>query len=98
MKSTYRYFLSIPTRWKDNDIFGHINNVEYYSFVDTIIPTLLLRQGAFDIHGAPTPPLSPPPPCPFPPPTPLPQPPPPPHPPPPLPPPPPPHPPPLLPP
>jgi len=53
MKSTYRYFLSIPTRWKDNDIFGHINNVEYYSFVDTIITTFLVREGGFDIHCGP---------------------------------------------
>jgi len=49
MKSAYRYFLSIPTRWKDNDIFGHINNVEYYSFVETIITTFLVREGGFDI-------------------------------------------------
>lgn len=53
MKSAYRYFLSIPTRWKDNDIFGHINNVEYYSFVDTIITTFLVREGGFDIHCGP---------------------------------------------
>jgi acyl-CoA thioester hydrolase len=53
MKSTYRYFLSIPTRWKDNDIFGHVNNVEYYSFIDTIITTFLIREGGFDIHYGP---------------------------------------------
>ncbi|MGA8480267.1 MAG: acyl-CoA thioesterase [Chthoniobacterales bacterium] len=53
MKSAYRYFLSIPTRWKDNDIFGHINNVEYFSFVDTIITTFLVREGGFDIHCGP---------------------------------------------
>jgi acyl-CoA thioester hydrolase len=51
MKSAYRYFLLIPTRWKDNDIFGHVNNVEYYSFIDTVITTFLVREGGLDIHG-----------------------------------------------
>jgi hypothetical protein len=41
MKNGYRYFLSIPTRWKDNDVFGHVNNVEYYSFVDTVITSFI---------------------------------------------------------
>jgi acyl-CoA thioester hydrolase len=50
MKSLYRYFLLIPTRWKDNDIFGHVNNVEYYSFIDTGITTYLVREGGLDIH------------------------------------------------
>jgi acyl-CoA thioester hydrolase len=50
MKNAYHYFLSIPTRWKDNDIFGHVNNVEYYSCVDTVITTFLIRVGGLDIH------------------------------------------------
>jgi len=50
MRNDYRYFLSIPTRWKDNDLFGHVNNVEYYSFVDTVITTFLVRIGGLDAH------------------------------------------------
>jgi acyl-CoA thioester hydrolase len=53
MKNTYPYFLAIPTRWKDNDIFGHVNNVEYYSYVDTVITTFLVRVGGLDIHRGP---------------------------------------------
>jgi acyl-CoA thioester hydrolase len=53
MRNEYRYFLSIPTRWKDNDVFGHVNNVEYYSFIDTIITGFLIREGGFDIHYGP---------------------------------------------
>ena len=40
----------IPTRWKDNDVYGHVNNVEYYSFFDTVINAYLIRQGGLDIH------------------------------------------------
>ena len=46
----YRHFLSIPTRWKDNDVYGHVNNVEYYSFFDTVINTYLIDEGGLDIH------------------------------------------------
>ncbi|NKY18623.1 acyl-CoA thioesterase [Tsukamurella spumae] len=44
------YTLVIPTRWKDNDVYGHVNNVEYYSFFDTVINTYLIREGGLDIH------------------------------------------------
>jgi acyl-CoA thioester hydrolase len=57
MKNGYRYFLSIPTRWKDNDVFGHVNNVEYYSYVDTVITSFLVRFGGLDIHRGPLVPL-----------------------------------------
>lgn len=57
MKNDYRYFLSIPTRWKDNDVFGHVNNVEYYSYVDTVITSFLVRIGGLDIHRGPLVPL-----------------------------------------
>jgi acyl-CoA thioester hydrolase len=41
----------IPTRWKDNDVYGHVNNVEYYSFFDTVINAWLIREGGLDIHA-----------------------------------------------
>ncbi|WP_202844052.1 acyl-CoA thioesterase [Luteimonas saliphila] len=46
----YRHFLAIPTRWKDNDVYGHVNNVEYYSYFDTVINTWLIAEGGLDIH------------------------------------------------
>ena len=49
-RDDYRHFLSIPTRWKDNDVYGHVNNVEYYSYFDTVINTYLIGEGGLDIH------------------------------------------------
>jgi acyl-CoA thioester hydrolase len=49
-RSHYRHFLQIPTRWMDNDVYGHVNNVVYYSFFDTVINEYLIRQGELDIH------------------------------------------------
>ena len=50
----YRHFLAIPTRWKDNDVYGHVNNVEYYSYFDTVINTWLITEGGLDIHRGAT--------------------------------------------
>jgi acyl-CoA thioester hydrolase len=44
----------ITLRWKDNDVYGHVNNVEYYSFFDTIINDYLIAEGGLDIHGGET--------------------------------------------
>ena len=49
----YRYFLSITTRWMDNDVYGHINNVTYYSYFDTVANHFLITEGGLDIHHAP---------------------------------------------
>jgi len=46
----FRHFLPVATRWKDNDVYGHVNNVEYYSYFDTVINTYLIRTGGLDIH------------------------------------------------
>jgi acyl-CoA thioester hydrolase len=46
----YPYRMTIPTRWNDNDVYGHVNNVEYYAFFDTIINAYLVREGGLDIH------------------------------------------------
>ena len=43
--------LSIPTRWSDNDVYGHVNNVEYYGYFDTVINDWLIREGGLDIHA-----------------------------------------------
>jgi acyl-CoA thioester hydrolase len=47
----YPHRRAIPTRWKDNDVYGHVNNVEYYSFFDTVINAWLVEEGGLDIHG-----------------------------------------------
>lgn len=49
-RAHYRHFLQIPTRWMDNDIYGHVNNVVYYSFFDTVINEYLIREGGLNIH------------------------------------------------
>ena len=46
----YPHSLVIPTRWKDNDVYGHVNNVEYYSYFDTVINAWLIAEGGLDIH------------------------------------------------
>ena len=50
-RADYPHVLPLTTRWKDNDVYGHVNNVEYYSYFDTVINTWLIREGALDIHG-----------------------------------------------
>jgi acyl-CoA thioester hydrolase len=47
----YPHRLAIPTRWADNDVYGHVNNVEYYAFFDTVINAWLISEGGLDIHG-----------------------------------------------
>lgn len=46
----YRHFSRIATRWMDNDVYGHVNNVVYYSFFDTAVNGYLIDTGALDIH------------------------------------------------
>ncbi len=50
-RADYAHVLPLTTRWKDNDVYGHVNNVEYYSYFDTVINTWLIREGGLDIHG-----------------------------------------------
>jgi len=49
----YRYFLPITTRWMDNDVYGHINNVTYYSYFDTVANHYLIHEGGLDIASSP---------------------------------------------
>ncbi len=50
-RGAYAHVREIPTRWQDNDVYGHVNNVEYYSFFDTVINAWLIAEGGLDIHG-----------------------------------------------
>ncbi|MEJ8849874.1 thioesterase family protein [Variovorax rhizosphaerae] len=49
-RSQYAAFRTIPTRWSDNDMYGHVNNVVYYSWFDTAINALLIERGALDVR------------------------------------------------
>ena len=49
-RDRYPHFLSIQTRWTDNDIYGHVNNVTYYSYFDTVVNCFLIDQGGLDIE------------------------------------------------
>ncbi len=50
-RSAYRRFVPLTTRWSDNDIYGHLNNVVYYSLFDTAVNGLLIQAGALDIQS-----------------------------------------------
>ncbi len=49
-RAAYKHFLTITTRWMDNDAYRHVNNVVYYSWFDTVVNEYLIRQGALDIE------------------------------------------------
>ena len=51
LRSDYRHFQPLTTRWHDNDVYGHVNNVTYYSFIDSAVNTYLIEVGGLDIHN-----------------------------------------------
>ena len=53
MRDQYKFFKGITTRWSDNDRYGHVNNVTYYSYFDTAANCYLIEQGGFDIDNSP---------------------------------------------
>ncbi len=53
-REAYRAFRTITTRWMDNDQYGHVNNVVYYSWFDTAVNAYLIKQGALDTAGGTT--------------------------------------------
>jgi acyl-CoA thioester hydrolase len=50
-RADYPHFLPIATRWMDNDVYGHVNNVVYYAYFDTVINRYLIEEGELDIGG-----------------------------------------------
>src|SRR5215212_8033671 len=52
-RERYPHFLSVPTRWMDNDVYGHVNNVVYYSYFDTVVNEYLIHSGVLDIEKSP---------------------------------------------
>jgi acyl-CoA thioester hydrolase len=49
-RDAYRHFQQISTRWMDNDAYGHINNVVYYSYFDTVVNRYLIEAGVLDVQ------------------------------------------------
>lgn len=52
-RGDFRHFSSITTRWMDNDAYGHVNNVVYYSWFDTVVNQFLIENGVLDIEDGP---------------------------------------------
>ncbi len=52
-RARYHHFDAIGTRWMDNDVYGHVNNVVYYSYFDTAINRFLVEHGGLDIAAGP---------------------------------------------
>lgn len=53
-RDQYSWFTTITTRWSDNDVYGHVNNVIYYSYFDSVANRYLIDEGGLDIHGGET--------------------------------------------
>ena len=51
-RAEYRWFVTLATRWMDNDVYGHVNNVQYYSFFDTAVARFLLENGVLDLSAS----------------------------------------------
>jgi acyl-CoA thioester hydrolase len=49
-REAFGHYTSLPTRWMDNDVYGHVNNVVYYSYFDTVVNGYLIEAGALDIE------------------------------------------------
>lgn len=52
-RENYKHFTTITTRWRDNDIYGHVNNVVYYSYFDSAVNEYLINFGGLDIQKSP---------------------------------------------
>lgn len=50
-RAAYKVFRTLTTRWADNDIYGHMNNVVHYALFDTAVNGYLIDRGLLDIHG-----------------------------------------------
>ncbi|MDB5801417.1 MAG: thioesterase superfamily protein [Rhodocyclales bacterium] len=52
-RQQFPHFLAISTRWLDNDVYNHVNNVNYYSFFDTVVNEYMLREGVLSLDAGP---------------------------------------------
>jgi acyl-CoA thioester hydrolase len=51
-RQSYKVFVPLSTRWQDNDIFGHVNNVVYYSYIDTAVTNYYTEQAQQDLTAS----------------------------------------------
>jgi acyl-CoA thioester hydrolase len=51
-RADYRWFTTFPTRWMDNDVYGHVNNVTYYSWIDTAVAQFLIANQVLDLGAS----------------------------------------------
>lgn len=51
-RSAFRWFMQVPTRWADNDVYGHVNNAAFYGFFDTAVNCFLIENAALDIENS----------------------------------------------
>lgn len=51
-RDAYRHFITITTRWMDNDVYRHVNNVQYYSFFDTAVNEYMMKAGVLDLNDS----------------------------------------------
>ena len=54
VRDAYPYWSQVPTRWNDNDVYGHVNNTVHYAAMDTVINRWMIEQGVLDIGGGAT--------------------------------------------
>lgn len=52
-RADYRHFMALQTRWMDNDAYGHVNNVVYYAYFDTLLTSFLIDEGKLDTSTSP---------------------------------------------
>lgn len=52
-RGQFAHFIALPTRWMDNDAYGHVNNVVYYSFFDTAVNRFLIDRGVLQVDSSP---------------------------------------------
>jgi acyl-CoA thioester hydrolase len=50
-RADYALFETFAPRWRDNDVYGHVNNAVYYEYVDTVVNAWLIRSGALEVPG-----------------------------------------------
>lgn len=50
-REQYAQWRALPTRWADNDVYGHVNNAAYYGFFDTAVNSFLIEEAGLDIHA-----------------------------------------------
>ena len=50
-KEVYRYWQKVTTRWADNDVYGHVNNAVYFTYIDSVVNQFLIESAVLDIHA-----------------------------------------------